>query len=324
MSTKSELLKILIKNKTTYLSGQGLASELNVSRNAIWKAVEQLRSSGYDIESKPRVGYKISGDIDIITVDGIRQLLSAPYNIQVFETVDSTNNVAKSIPLESTPAIIISNMQTAGRGRLGRDFYSPANSGIYMSIVFKPEFDLNKSMSITMATAVAVCKAIEKVTQTHPKIKWVNDVFLNDKKICGILTEGQTNFETGKIDSLIVGIGVNCFTDDFPSELDGVAGSLSTDKVAFVRNVLAAEIVNQFFAILPDMSTKQFLREYRNHCFILGKSIMIHQNINGKAVKGRAIDIDDNGGLIVEYLEGSMYKQMATLTTGEVSIRLER
>ena len=324
MSTKTTLLEILLDNKEKYISGQDLADKIGVSRNAVWKAMEQLRSSGYKIESKPSTGYKLVGDTDLITTESIKDLLQVPCNLKVFDTVDSTNNVAKEFKSLNLPTIVIANKQTAGRGRMGRTFYSPANSGLYMSIAFKPLFDLNKSMNITMATAVAVCRALEKTAHANPKIKWVNDIFVNGKKVCGILTEGQTNFESGQIESLIVGIGVNCFPSDIPKDLSNIAGPVSEDKSSFSRSVLAAEIINQFFYILDDMDEKSFLNEYRTKCFILGKPIYVYPHLEHKGIKARAIDIADNGGLIIEYMEGLKSRQMTTLTTGEVSIRLEQ
>lgn len=323
MSTRTELLRLLSEN-TGYLSGQKIGEELHVSRNAIWKAMQQLREEGYQIESRPRVGYRLKTKSNLLSYDAVAGDLRYPCELKLFDAVDSTNNVAKTLTPGKTPIMVIANKQTAGRGRLGRSFASPSGAGLYMSVCFQPNFDLDKSLYVTMAAAVAVCRAAEKVASVRPKIKWVNDVFHNGKKICGILTEAQSNFETGKIDTLVIGIGVNCFPGSFPEELKDVAGPLSSKRNAFSRGQLAAEIYNELMSILEDLQSKTFLREYRSRCFILGKNILVHPNLNGTSVRARAIDVDDNGGLVVEYMEGRKARQIEALTTGEISIRLEK
>lgn len=323
MSTKTELLKLLSENTGIFLSGQKIGETLQVSRNAIWKAMKQLRDEGYHIESKPSVGYRLKNKSNILTSASVTGDLRHPCDLRVFDTVDSTNNVAKEIPVGNKPVMVIANKQEAGRGRLGRMFASPSGTGLYMTIALRPTFDLNKSLYVTMAVAVAVCRALEKVAGVKVKIKWVNDLFYKNKKICGILTEAQTNFESGKIDSLIIGIGVNCFPGSFPEELKDIVGCVSDKKNTFSRGKLAAEIYNQTLEILENLESKSFLGEYRTKCFLLGKNIRVHANLDGTSIKARAIDIDDNGGLVVEYMEGPKMRQIETLTTGEVSVRVE-
>ncbi len=323
MSTRTELLKLLTENTGVYLSGQKIGEELQVSRNAIWKAMQQLRDEGYHIESKPSVGYRLKTRSNILTEASITGDLRYPCALHVFDIVDSTNNVAKEMPIGDKPIMVTANKQEAGRGRLGRSFASPSGTGLYMTIALRPDFDLTKSLFVTMAAAVAVCRAIDKVAGVKPRIKWVNDLFLDGKKVCGILTEAQTNFETGRIDSLIIGIGVNCFPGSFPEELKEIVGSVSPVKNSFSRGKLAAEIFNQVMDILEDLESRDFLREYRTRCFILGKNILVHPSAGHRGIRARAIDIDDNGGLVVEYMEGRNMRQMDTLTSGEVSIRLE-
>ncbi|MGN0658251.1 MAG: biotin--[acetyl-CoA-carboxylase] ligase [Emergencia sp.] len=323
MSTRTELLQLLLDNTGTFLSGQKIGEELNVSRNAVWKAMQQLKDEGYHIESKPSTGYRLKTKSNMLTEDSVSGFLRHPCRLQVFDSVDSTNNVAKEAPSGDTPLLIIANKQTAGRGRLGRSFESPAGTGLYLTMALHPDFDLDKALYVTMAAAVAVCRAVDKVAGVKTRIKWVNDLFYKEKKVCGILTEAQTNFETGRIDRLIIGIGVNCFPGSFPEELKDIAGCLSRDRSSFSRGRLAAEIYNETMDILQDLESRTFLREYRSRCFILGKNITVHPNLSEKGIRARAIDIDDNGGLVVEYLEGRKNRQMETLTTGEVSIRMD-
>src|SRR3712207_2453944 len=142
--------------------------------------------------------------------------------------------------LTETPLFVVSNKQTSGRGRLGRTFFSPASTGVYMTIAMKPTFDFDKALYVTMSTAVAVCKAIEEVSGVRAKIKWVNDIFVGGKKVCGILTEAQTNFETGKINGLVIGIGINCFSNNMPEDIQNIAGSIAGRRNAFSRSQLVA------------------------------------------------------------------------------------
>ena len=245
MSTRTALLKLLSDNKGSFVSGQQIGEQLNVSRNAIWKAVAQLKNYGYDIESKPSAGYCLKGGDNLLTLDAVMADVHVPCNVKVFDTVTSTNDLAKESELSERPLAIIANKQSRGRGRLGRAFESPGGTGLYMTIAFKPTFDLDKSLYVTMAAAVATCRAVEKVCGVHTKIKWVNDVFYRKRKVCGILTEAQSNFETGKIDSLIIGTGINCFPGSFPEELRNIAGSISDEQDSFSRNRLAAELINE-------------------------------------------------------------------------------
>ena len=323
MSTRTDLLKLFNENAGVYLSGQRIGDELQISRNAIWKAVNQLRKEGYDIESKSGAGYLFKRKENLLTYDAIATHLRFPCDLKVFDEVGSTNDIAKESHVGLKPLLVVADRQTAGRGRLGRSFASPGDAGLYMTLALRPTFDLNKALYVTMAVAVAVCRAVEKVAGVRGRIKWVNDIFYQQKKVCGILTEAHSNFETGKIDTLIIGIGVNCFPGALPEELKDIAGCLSEETASFSRAELAAEIVNETMDILEDLNSMAFLREYRSKCFILGKNIYIHPNLDQRSIRARAIDIDDNGGLVVEYMEGRKMRQMETLTTGEVSIRLD-
>ncbi len=332
MSTKLSLLELLNENSNKFVSGQEIADRLGVSRNAIWKAIKNLQSQGYNIESMPSTGYRLLNVSDILSTDYLKENIHHPCKIHVLEKTDSTNNVAKTITDCTVPHIIVANEQTGGRGRLGRSFYSPAGSGLYMSIVFKPVFGLDKAMLTTAMSAVVACRAIEKVSGLHPKIKWVNDIYLDDKKICGILTEAESNFETGCIDKIIVGIGVNCFESSLPEYIQDTAAYLKNPLNEFSRNQLAAAITNEFFEMLNNFDKFAMLREYKSKSFILGGQIMVFNPTiarsigrtaerENEGIRARAIDIDQNGGLVIELLEGRRYSEMETLTTGEVTIR---
>ena len=332
MSTKLTLLEVLNQNTNTYLSGQQLADQLGISRNAVWKAIKKLQDQGFTIETKAGTGYRLKEQSDIITKDYLTENLKVPCRIQLHDVLDSTNRVARELELSDiaeTPHLIIANEQTKGRGRLGRSFWSPPSTGLYMTLAFRPNFGLDKAMLITVIAAVAVCRAMDEVTGIRPKIKWVNDIYIGEKKVCGIMTEAQSNFETGNIDKIILGIGVNCFEAALPEDIADTATHIVNPKKEFTRAQLAAAIVNHFFACLAEPDTGRLVREYKTRSFILGEQIMVYNTITGQSpdkntsggIRARAIDIDSNGGLVVEYMEGRRVREMETITTGEVSIR---
>ncbi len=324
MSTKSEILAILSENMGKYISGQEIADKLSLSRNAIWKAIENLKSDGYPVESKSKVGYALTCDVDILSKDVIASGLNYDGDLIVQSSVASTNLVAKEKFNHQKPLLVVANAQTKGRGRLGRDFYSPADTGIYMSYAFRPNFDMSKSTLITLAAAVAVAQSMEEIVKISPKIKWVNDLFINDKKVAGILTEASINLESGQMDTIIVGIGINCFTKDFPDFERNVAGSIDA-KEQYSRNQLIISIANKLNNLLENLDPKEVVFQYKTRCNTLGKQITIYRDYNNPnevGVKARAYDIDDNGGLIVEY-QSDFRSQLHTITSGEISIRSE-
>ena len=303
MSTKSSLLKLLSDNAGSYVSGEKIGEILGISRTAVNKACTALRKEGYIIESRTNKGYMLAEQGKLLTETGTYAYLHVPCSLKVYDVVTSTNEVAKAAELADVPLVIIADRQTAGKGRLGRRFESPAGTGEYMSVVFRPDFDISKSLFVTMAAAVGTCRAIENVTGKHPGIKWVNDLYIGRKKICGILTEAQSDLETGTIDRLITGIGVNCYPGSFPKEVEDVAGSLADDPSEFAREILAAAMINEILPLITKPDISSFLDEYRERCFILGKEIKIHPTYGDAGIRAHAIDIADDGGLVVEYLE---------------------
>lgn len=314
MSLKSEIMTILENSRGTYVSGQALADRLGVSRAAVWKAVNSLKDEGHQIASVNHRGYSLAGDK--LSAEGIASLLErACASIQVLDTVDSTNTFAKrevALGRAQDGTVILAEEQTAGRGRLGRSFYSPAENGLYMSIVLKRHIPVESASYLTISAAVAVCQAIENLTSCHPGIKWVNDLFLGDKKICGILTEAVSDFESGAVESAVVGIGLNVRSETFPPELQDVATSLYLEGLT--RNALAAAVISRFFALL-DAPHPEIISEYRARSIVLGRQVTFtHQ---GRQEWGTARSINDAGNLEVLLPDGSM----TTLIAGEVSIR---
>lgn len=322
MSIKNEILHILESNKGKNVSGQEIADMLNVSRTTVWKAINSLKDEGYQIEATSNKGYSLSTSSDVLSSEGIRLFLNEEFKnipITVYKTIESTNSQAKLLAVQNAQhgTTIISEEQTMGRGRFGRSFFSPSDSGIYMSIILRPKLNIENSVLITTAAAVAVCEAIEKFVSYIPKIKWVNDIFIGNKKVCGILTEAVTNFESGMMDSVVLGIGINVKTknEDFPMELQNTAGSILEENNNFIRNQLSAEIINNILEISKNLENKSFMSAYKERSMILGEHILYNKNNNW--YEGYALDIDNSGGLIVYTADG----KKITLNSGEVSIK---
>ncbi|MFA6866814.1 MAG: biotin--[acetyl-CoA-carboxylase] ligase [Clostridia bacterium] len=299
MALKSELLKILEQNKNIFISGQNLANQLNVSRTAIWKVTKTLKEEGHSIISINNKGYKLTVDSDKISKEGIALFLDNNYNnipIEVFETIDSTSNEAKRRIANSTyPTAIISEMQTTGRGRYGKTFYSPSNSGIYMSLILSPNLQLENAKLITCATAICVCKAIENLTNLSPQIKWVNDILINNRKVCGILTEAITDFESGCVEKVIIGIGINCnqTIDKYPTELRNIVGSLPLLPIS--RNQLIASIINNILSEIF-IAPKEIIKQYKERSMMLDKEITFTNN--DLEITAKVVDINSDGNII--------------------------
>lgn len=323
MSTKDSVLEILENNRGKSISGEYIASQLGLSRNMIWRTIKILRSEGYSIKAITNKGYQLNTDNDILSVEGIKPYLldlDLEGDIKVYKTLASTNKEAKILAINQglERAVIVSNQQLQGQGRFGRDFYSPADSGLYMSLLLKPtDLNLIHPTTITAYAALCVCEAIEKLCNLSLSIKWVNDIFLDGKKVAGILTEAITDFETNSISALIVGIGINITTsqESFPDTIQNIAGSLYPNGNApITRNHLAAEIINRMFA--PDMPNETIIFErYKKRLFMLEQEITVFQG--NETYKAKAIDINNLGNLIVQKENGDVLE----LSSGEISTK---
>ena len=254
----------------------------------------------------------LDADNDIMNAQDIKKSLSFDCRVEYYKTLDSTNNVAKRIIAEGEDDVllVVGEEQTAGRGRQGKSFYSPGGTGIYMSLVVHPMIELQNAVTATTAAAVAVCRAIEIRTDKKPMIKWVNDVYLNGKKICGILTEAVTDFETQTVSSIIIGIGINLTTKDFPCDVQN-ASCLNADVK---RAELIGAVVNELNRIV-NSGYGEFMEYYRAHSLVVGEDIVFIKN--GVSTSARAVGIDDFGGLEVELADGTH----TTLRSGEITVR---
>lgn len=324
MSVKEQVQKLLEENRDKSLSGQEIADRLGVTRAAVWKAVNALKKEGYQIEAANNRGYVLAQESDVLSESGIRMELEERYRdseIHVYKEIDSTNQEVKRRAIDGAPErmAILSEQQSAGKGRKGRAFYSPAGTGIYMSVLFRPTVEQSKDVVlITTAASVAVCRAIRTVLGEEPEIKWVNDVYFRGKKVCGILTEAVSDFESGHIGTVVVGIGINYRVPDngFPEEIRDIAGAVCGEDRMVPRNTLVAAILNELYSLYEGLSERTFIEDYRKLSNVIGKKVRF---TSGKSwVEAKALDVDQDGGLVVELENGE--KQV--LRTGEITLRL--
>lgn len=325
LSTKEQLLALFENNKGTYLSGEEIAEKLAVSRTAVWKAVKGLRNEGYHIDAVTNKGYSLSVDTDILSIQGIQKYLNpicSDLNLEVLPTLDSTNNYAREKAVLGMPEgyVVIANSQTNGKGRKGREFFSPANTGIYMSLVLRPaQCSLKQATKLTTMAAVAVCEAIEIVSNEKAQIKWVNDVYINEKKVCGILTEASLGLEDNFLEYAIIGIGVNVSLPigGFPKEIQNIADAIFEKAPNDGKNRIAAEILNRFMNYYKLLANENYIEQYRSRNFVIGKEILVSSS--GEPKKAVALDIDDDCHLIVKYEDN----KTETLSAGEISIKVQ-
>ena len=321
MDLKEELVSLLEESGEAYVSGSEIGNKIGITRSGVWKIIKCLQEDGYDIEAVPNRGYRLSPDNDMISEAGIRKYLGS-YNdifqLDVREKVTSTNTLLKA-RADSLPtwSAMVAMSQTAGRGRTGHTFYSPSQSGVYISLLLRPDVPAEESVRITTAAAVAECKAIETCCGSSPAIKWINDVFLNGKKICGILTEASLNMETRALDWAVLGIGMNVYEPEngFPEEIREIAGPIETKKTGNLRNRLTAEFLKNMYDLCRDLRNTGYVEEYRKRSFLIGQRIAVLRP--GHPVPATAVDVDDECRLLVRYDDGSE----ESLSSGEVSVR---
>lgn len=320
MQLKEEILQILEENKGSYVSGEQIAEKLYVSRNAVWKTVDSLKKSGYQIDAVRKRGYCLSEDSNIFSAQAIIVALPSSLrkfiNIEIKPITGSTNTDLKKSAENGAPegTVLIALEQTGGKGRLGRSFYSPKKTGLYMSILLRPVFPAEKSLYITTCAATAVSEAVDCTADVNSSIKWVNDVYLDGKKVSGILTEASLDFESGGLHYAVCGIGVNISTEIFPDKLGNIAGSISDGKKD-LRAKLAAEIITRFFGYYSTLEQLEFLPEYRRRSFLIGKRIDFI--MNNKDLSGIAEDIDEKARLVVRLDDG----ECIALSSGEVQLK---
>ncbi|WP_286032428.1 biotin--[acetyl-CoA-carboxylase] ligase [Brachyspira pilosicoli] len=316
---KENIISILESNKGLFISGEKIANDLKVSRTAIWKAIKSLKNDGYNINSVSNKGYALSKETDILSSKVIKNNMlkyADKFNFIIHKTVASTNIIARELAINGAESgtVVIAEEQTSGYGRNGKSFFSPYGTGIYMSIILnlKKEKKIFNSSFITTAAAMAVSKSIEEISNENTQIKWVNDVFINGKKVCGILTEGAFSFEDGKLDYAVIGIGVNVNfpKDGFPKELNNIAASINSKNNANsntksdIRNILVAKILENLYDYY--FNDVNFYEEYKKRSFLIGKKVSI--NINNKEHIVKVLDIDKTFALVAKFQDGKIDK----------------
>ncbi|MBO4473530.1 MAG: HTH domain-containing protein [Clostridiales bacterium] len=348
-STKEKILLLFEQNKGTYFSGAEIAEKLGLSRTAVWKAVESLREEGYALEAAPGRGYALSPDTDIVSSQGVSKYLGEDLDLdfEVFDEVTSTNTLLKEKAAAGARegSVIIANSQTGGKGRMGRSFFSPLNTGLYISVLLRPtDIPPERALKITTMAAVAACHAIETVLpdrrivpgsklpnegleaiiqkskeHNRPKIKWVNDIFLRERKVVGILTEASMSMENGNLEHAVLGIGFNVYEPEggFPEELKEIAGCILGVRMPDAKNRIAAEFLRSFFAIYRAPDHLGYEAEYKDRSLVLGKNVDVIPTGGGATRQAKVIDITQDCNLLVEYSDGNQ----AILSSGEVSVR---
>ena len=321
--TKYEVLTILIKEKE-YISGEIISKKLGISRAAVNTAVKALKNDGYDIQAFTNKGYKLMNYPDKLNIGELMAFIDGERiaNVICLEDIDSTNEEVKRLAAKGAEAglAVISNHQSKGKGRKGRGFVSPFDKGIYLSYLLKPETVPENISEITAWTAVAMCKAISNICQIKPDIKWINDLLVENRKICGILTEMSVEAESMRVQYIVIGIGINAnhVIEDFPEELKESAGSIFLKTGEIVnRAKLAAEMIKELDQLVLDWpkNKEEYISYYRKYCDTIGSDI--YYFTGDDKVEARAIGIDENFGLIVKLHDG----EEKVLSSGEVSVR---
>lgn len=322
MGVKEEVLRTLRAEHTDYISGQMLADRLGVSRHAVWKAIDHLRAEGYEIEARTKRGYRLIASGDGLSAEGVAAFLpqNDGWRLEFHTELSSTNDRARSLAESGAPewSVVLAGRQSAGRGRLGRKFYSPESGGIYMSVVVRPNCEVREANMLTLAAAAAVAESVEAVCGCSVGIKWVNDCFIRGRKFVGILTEAAVGVEEQCLRYAVVGIGINVSPPPggYPAELEEVITSIYDAPVrGEVRNRLAAEVLRRFRTYAEDLPARLYMDSYRAHLFVIGREVRLVRGNESETV--RVLDLADDGALIVQDADG----QTRHVTSGEVSLR---
>ncbi len=302
------------------ISGERLAAQLGLSRAAVWKRVHRLKAQGYVIEGSPRRGYRLLAVPDKLLPEEVLQGLQTRVftgPVHHFETLNSTNDLAKELAVQGAPegALVVAETQTGGRGRLGREWDSPPGVGLYVSLVLRPMLPPMELPQITLTTAVAVVRAVRRVAGLSPGIKWPNDLLINGKKLGGILTEMET--ESDRIRHVVVGLGLNVNNPGFPPELADTATSLTLALGGACSRVQLLQAWLEEFEALYDRFLNQgfpeILEEWKDYTVTLGRAVTVRQG--PREISGQATDVAPDGALLLKTANGEMVR----VTSGEIT-----
>mgnify|MGYP000063227329 FL=1 len=319
---KEEILRLL-RSADGYISGQELCNRFGVSRTAVWKAINQLKEAGYEIEAQQNKGYRLKAAPDLMTEAEIKSLMHTDWvakEVLYFDTIDSTNTKAQELAEKGYPSgtLVVADKQESGKGRRGRSWVSPSGTGIFMTLMIKPDINPNNASMLTLVAALAVAKAITSVTGEEAMIKWPNDIVVNGKKVCGILTEMNAQFDY--INHIVVGIGINVHNESFPEEISQMASSLMIEAGGkrFHRAQIIAETMSYFeqyydtFLQTQDLSA--LVREYDELLVNMNKAVRVLDP--KEPFDGKAMGITPKGELIVD-----TWESRKLVSSGEVSVR---
>lgn len=319
---KEEILRLL-RSADGYISGQELCNRFGVSRTAVWKAINQLKEAGYEIEAQQNKGYRLMAAPDLMTEAEIKSLMHTDWvakEVLYFDTIDSTNTKAQELAEKGYPSgtLVVADKQESGKGRRGRSWVSPSGTGIFMTLMIKPDINPNNASMLTLVAALAVAKAITSVTGEEAMIKWPNDIVINGKKVCGILTEMNAQFDY--INHIVVGIGINVHNESFPEEISQMASSLMIEAGGkrFHRAQIIAETMSYFEqyydTFLKTQDLLALVREYDELLVNRNKSVRVLDP--KEPFDGKAMGITSKGELIVD-----TWESRKLVSSGEVSVR---
>ena len=318
---KAEILTIL-KDTDGYVSGQELCERFGVSRTAVWKAMNQLKKEGYEIESVQNKGYHLVKTPDILSKNelvSIRKTKWVGTEICYFDVTDSTNTQAKSLGEGDAPngTLVVAGKQESGRGRRGRSFESPAGTGIFMTLLLRPEIEPQNASMLTLVSALAVAKGIEHMVDLPVQIKWPNDIVINGKKVCGILTEMSAQMDY--VNYIVIGIGINVGNEEFPEEIKDVATSIYLESGKHINRAMLIEKIWEEFEDYYELYEKtqdlsSLVKEYDSYLVNRGQKVRVLDS--KEPYEGKAMGITDRGELIVDTWEARRL-----VAAGEVSVR---
>lgn len=318
---KDKILDFL-KQNNDYMSGEQISNKIGVTRAAVWKGIKKLQEEGYVIDSRTKVGYKLIEEPDIVTKSALMPILKENKlvkEIHYKDELDSTNQFAKELAREgaSEGTIVIADSQTSGKGRLGRTWISPPKTGIWLSLILRPKIKPQYAGELTLLSGLCMCEAIHNITGLQTHIKWPNDVVVNGKKVCGILTEMSAEIEM--VNHVVIGVGVNVNQKNFEEELPYATSLNIEGKTTYRRSMIVKEFMDIFEIAYEKYkeseSLVEFLPRYENKCITLGKEVKIIEG--GKEIIAKAVRVVENGNLIVLLPDG----QEKQVYAGEVSVR---
>ena len=319
---KEEILKML-RETDGYISGQELCNKFGVSRTAIWKVMKQLKEAGYNIEAQQNKGYHIVSAPDVMDAAELKSIWKPKWvgcEILYFDSIDSTNTKAQELAEKGYPSgtLVVADKQIAGKGRRGRNWESPSGCGIFMTLMLKPDINPNNASMLTLVSALAVAKALADITGKDAKIKWPNDIVIDGRKVCGILTEMSAQFDY--INNIVIGIGINVNNSSFPEEISATASSLRllSGGKKYRRAEIIEKIMEYFeknysiFLETEDLSA--LVNEYDAMLVNMKRQVKVLDP--KEPFEGTAMGITKTGELIVD-----TWESRKLVSSGEVSVR---